>query len=72
MKYYSVDRKMNKFRDFIRGEMKRQKLSQEEVSYRLGIERVCLTNRLAGKTDFSMREVVMLSEILEFSLGDWE
>lgn len=72
MKFYNVDRKLNRFSDFVRGEMKRQKLSQEEVSYRLGLERSCLARRLAGKTEWSMREVIMLSEILEFSLGDWE
>lgn len=72
MKFYSVDKKLNRFSDYIRGEMKRRRISQDNLAYQLGLERSCLTRRLAGKTEWTMREVIMLSEILEFSLGDWE
>ena len=72
MKFYSVDRKLNKFNDFIRGEMRRQKLNQKDVAYRLGIDQPCLARRLSGQVNWTMREAVMLSEILNFSLGDWE
>ena len=71
MKFYSVDRKLNKFSDYIRGEMKRQKMSQDEVAYRLGMAQGQFSRRLSGKIEWSMREVILLSEILNFSLGDW-
>lgn len=72
MKFYSVDRKLNKFSDFIRGEMARQGKYQDEIAYQIGISQSQFSKRLRGKIDWSMREVVQLSEILGFSLGDWE
>lgn len=65
MKFYSVDRKLNRFNDYIRGELKRRKLSQDEIAYRLGITQTGLSKRLSGKVVWSLTEVILLCEILE-------
>lgn len=65
MKFYSVDRKLNRFNDYIRGELKRRNLSQDEIAYRLGIPQSGLSKRLSGKVVWSLTEVILLCEILE-------
>jgi len=68
MKFYSVDRKLNNFNDYVRGELKRQKISQEDAAYRLGIPQSGLSRRLAGQAQWTMREVFILTEIIELDL----
>ena len=70
MKQYSVTQKKNRVNDTIRGTMKRKKLTQEEVAYRLGMERSCLARRLAGQTEWTLCELILVCEILEINLGD--
>lgn len=72
MKQYSVTQKKNRANDTIRGTMKRKKLSQEEVAYRIGIERSCLARRLSGQTEWTLGELILLCEVLEIQLGDLE
>ena len=52
--------------------MKRKKMSQEEVAYRIGIERSCLARRLSGQTEWTLGELILLCEVLEIQLGDLE
>lgn len=70
MKYYTVDRKLNKFNDYIRGELKRKHISQTDAAYRLGIPQSGLSSRLSGKVQWTMREVFMLSEIIDVNFED--
>ena len=70
MKQYSVTQKKNRINDFIRGELKRRKLSQEELSYRLGLQQTGISKRLSGQTDWSLGELILLCEVLEIQLGD--
>lgn len=72
MKEYSVTQKKNRANDTIRGTMKRKKMSQEEVAYRIGIERSCLARRLSGQTEWTLGELILLCEVLEIQLGDLE
>lgn len=72
MKVCSVTQKKNRANDTIRGTMKRKKLSQEEVAYRIGIERSCLARRLSGQTEWTLGELILLCEVLEIQLGDLE
>ena len=70
MKQYSVTQKKNRINDFIRGELKRRKLSQEELSFRLGLQQTGISKRLSGQTDWSLGELILLCEVLEIQLGD--
>ena len=72
MKFYSVDRKLNRFNDFVRGELKRKKISQEDIVYRIGIERSGVSRRLSGQIDWTIREVIILSEVLEVPIGEMQ
>ena len=72
MKVCSVTQKKNRANDTIRGTMKRKKMSQEEVAYRIGIERSCLARRLSGQTEWTLGELILLCEVLEIQLGDLE
>lgn len=70
MKFYTIDRKLNNFNDFIRGELKRKKISQSDCAYRLGIPQSALSYRLSGHTEWTLREVFLMCEILEMDIGD--
>ena len=72
MKQYSVTQKKNRINDFIRGELKRRKLSQEELSFRLGLTQTGISKRLAGNVDWTLGELILLCEVLEIQLGDLE
>ena len=65
MKFYSVDRKVNNFNDYVRGELKRKKISQSDCAYRLGIPQPALSKRISGQTEWTLRDIILLSEILE-------
>lgn len=71
MKQYSVTQKKNRANDTIRGTMKRKKMSQEEVAYRLGMERSCLARRLSGQTEWTLSEFILVCEVLEINIGDF-
>ena len=64
MKFESVNRKYNQLNDFIRGEIKRQHYSQEDIAYRLNLPRVSISNRLNGKSEWTAREIIDLMEFL--------
>ena len=70
MKFYSVDRKLNNFNDYVRGQLKRSHISQEDAAYRLGIPQSGLSKRLAGQTQWTMREVFILAENIELNLEE--
>ena len=64
MKFESVNRKYQKLNDFIRGEMRRQKVTQEALAYRLNITPISVSNKLNGKTEWSAREIINIYEFL--------
>ncbi len=70
MKFDTIDRKLNNFNDFVRGELKRKKISQSDCAYRLGIPQSALSYRLSGQTEWTLREVFLMCEILEMDIGD--
>ena len=70
MKFYTIDRKLNNFNDFVRGELKRKGISQSDCAYRLGIPQSALSYRLSGQTEWTLREVFLMCEILEMDIGD--
>lgn len=70
MKLYSVTQKKNRINDFLRGELKRRKVSQEELSFRLGLNQTGVSKRLSGQTEWTLGELILLCEVLEIKLGD--
>jgi len=64
MKFNTVDRKYKKLNDFIRGEMRRKKISQEDMAYRLNLSQASVSQKLNEVTEWSMREVIDVFEIL--------
>ena len=68
MKFYSIDRKLNKFNDFVRGELRRKKISQSDAAYRIGIPQSGLSKRLSGQTPWTIREIFIVYDILELDI----
>ena len=55
--------------DFLRGEMRRQKIKQEVVATWLNIPPSAVSKRLSGQNEWTMREVISVFELLGVS---WE
>lgn len=72
MKFYSVDRKLNRFNDYVKRIMKEKKLNQNDVAYRLGISQAALSMRLNRQISWSLSETILLCEILDTSLEEVE
>lgn len=72
MKFYTVDRKLNRFNDYVKRIMKEKKLNQNDVAYRLGISQAALSMRLNRQTSWSLPETILLCEILDTSLEEVE
>lgn len=64
MKFESANRKYNKMNDFIRGEMKRKKINQEAMAYRLNLSQQCVSYKLSGKVEWMAREIIIVFEML--------
>ena len=64
MKFNKISQDYKQLNDFIRGEMKRQKISQENLAYSLNLTRVSVTRKLSGKADWTVWEIFNVFEIL--------
>lgn len=64
MKFNKISQDYKQLNDFIRGEMKRQKISQENLAYSLNLTRVSVTRKLSGKVDWTVWEIFNVFEIL--------
>ena len=65
MKEYTINKKYEQFNDFIRGELKRRKLSQASVAHWLNLPQTSISQRLSGTTDWTLREIMSLFELME-------
>ena len=65
MKQNSIDKKYVKFNDFLRGELKRRKVSQKQVATWLNLPRSSISKRLSGEVEWTMREIISLYELME-------
>lgn len=72
MKFNRTDVKYKRITDFIRGEMKRRKISQKEVAEWLNIPQGGVSKRLNGEVEWSLREIISLSELLEIGEKSWK
>ena len=71
MKFETVNRKYNQLNDFIRGEMKRQKISQDDMAYRLNLPRASISKRLNGVSEWTAREIINVYEFLGIEMS-WD
>ncbi len=64
MNYNQAEQEYRKLNDFIRGEMKRKKISQIKLAESLNLSQVAISNRLKGETEWGLKEVISLFEVL--------
>ena len=71
MKFNKLSQDYRKLNDYIRGEMKRQKISQGEMAYRLNLTQASVSYKLSGTSDWTVWELMNVFEILgiEFDYG---
>lgn len=69
MKTNKVSQEYTKLNYFIRGEMKRKKLSQDSLAYTLNLTQKSISNKLSGKTDWTMWEIMNVFEILNINFN---
>jgi len=60
-------KEISHFTDFIRGELKRQGKTHSDLAAELGISRVNLTNKINGRTAWSLTEIVTTLHFLNVS-----
>lgn len=65
MKFNSSDRTYKQFNNWLRGELKEKKIKQEDVAYRLNLTQQSISQRLNGKVDWTLREIIVVYEMLE-------
>lgn len=69
MKFNKVSRDYNQLNDYLRGELRRKKISQEALAYSLNISRVSVSSKLSGKKDWTVWELLNIFELLEISFN---
>ena len=57
--------KINRVNDLIRGELKRQKISQDKAAYYVGLSRGQFLVRLNGRQEWKIGELMQLAELLK-------
>lgn len=66
----SSDKKYHQMNDFIRGEMRRKKITQKTVADRLNIDQSQIARRLSGEVEWLAREIIIVYELLGIE-KDW-
>ena len=64
MKFNKLSKNYKQLNMFIRDEMKDKKISQKELAYELNINQSGISDRLSGKTDWTVWEIMNVFEIL--------
>lgn len=64
MKFNASDRTYKQLNDFIRGELKRKKIKQEDVAFRLNLQQGSISQKLNGKVEWTLREIIIVYEML--------
>ena len=65
MKQNSIDKKYLQFNDYLRGEMRRRKISQKQAATWLNLTQASVSMKLTGKVEWTMREIISLYELME-------
>ena len=64
MKFNKTSQDYRQLNDFIRGEMKRQKISQDDMAYGLNLTQSVISRKLSGETEWTLWEVLNVFERL--------
>lgn len=72
MKFNSTEVKYKRITDYLRGELKRKKISQQKAADWLNISRASFSYRLSGKIEWSLKEIISLCELLEIGEEEWQ
>jgi transcriptional regulator with XRE-family HTH domain len=64
MKFNKVSQDYKQLNMFIREEMRIKKISQESLAYSLNITQKSISNKLSGKTDWTVWEILNAFDVL--------
>ena len=64
MKFNPTSRQYRRINDLIRCTMRRQKVSQNDLGYQLGLQQTAISKRLSGEVDWTLFEILNAFEIL--------
>lgn len=62
--------KCRKFNDFVRGELRRRKIKQEDLADYLGVGRCTITSRLNGTIEWYLRDAINVAEFFGVTLDE--
>lgn len=65
MKFNESDKTYRQLNDWLRGELKRKGIKQEDVAYRLNLQQASISQKLSGKVEWTLREIIIVYEMLE-------
>jgi transcriptional regulator with XRE-family HTH domain len=65
-----VGSQYRRFNDSIRGELKRQKITQDELAERLGVTHGTLSQRLNGNIEWLFKDVLKTMDYLQIKFED--
>ena len=71
MKFNNTSRDYKKLNNFIRSEMKEQKISQSTLAYALNLTQGSISQKLAGNVEWTLWEVLNIFSILNVSFDYW-
>ena len=54
----SEQREINRFNDYVRGELRRRNLRHADLADELNLPQVSITNRLNGKTEWTLADII--------------
>lgn len=69
MKINTTSKQYRQLNDFIRGELKDQNISQKDLAYMLNLPQSGVSNRLSGKTDWTLWEILNVFAILNINFN---
>jgi len=64
MKFNKTSQEYKQLNDYVRGEMKRQKISQGDIAYELNLDQSVISRKLSGETDWTLWEMFNVFERL--------
>lgn len=70
LKLNPVDLKYQKFNDYVKGELRRQGKSQEQLADYLFVTATCISYRLNGKVEWFFRDVLRTCEFLDIDVTE--
>ena len=69
MKFNQTSKQYRQLNDFIRGELKDQNISQKDLAYMLNLPQSGVSDRLSGKTDWTLWEILNVFAILNINFN---